>query len=104
MATRYDIVVPKKYEKNGEEKTSWKNVGTLVRFPATEEKEEGYIMELNMYPDVTFKIFKQKEKEEQKQQEESRALKSGYMKNDTGEADEEYSKLGGEVAPEDIPW
>lgn len=62
--TRYDIVVPKKYTKDGEEKTAWKNVGTLVRFPATEEKEEGYIMELSMFPETTFKVFKQKSKEE----------------------------------------
>lgn len=68
MAKRYDIVVPKKYTKDGEEKTAWKNVGTLVRFPATEEKEEGYIMELNMYPDVTFKVFEQKPKEDRPQQ------------------------------------
>lgn len=64
MAKRYDIVVPKKYDKQGEEKTSWKNVGTLVRFPATEDKAEGYILELNMFPDVTFKVFEQKPKEE----------------------------------------
>ncbi len=60
MAKRYDIVIPKKYEKDGEEKTAWKNVGTLVRFPATEEKQEGYILELNMFPDTTFKVFEQK--------------------------------------------
>ena len=63
MATRYDIVVPKKYTKDGVEKTAWKNVGTLVHFPATEDKEEGYIMEMSMFPDTTFKVFKQKPKE-----------------------------------------
>ena len=64
MAKRYDIVVPRKYEKDGEEKTAWKNVGTLVRFPATEEKSEGYILELNMFPGTTFKVFEQKPKED----------------------------------------
>jgi hypothetical protein len=67
MAKRYDIVIPKKYDKNGEEKTAWKNVGTLVRFPATEDKPEGYILELNMFPDTTFKVFEQKPKEEKKE-------------------------------------
>ncbi len=64
MATRYNIVVPKKYEKDGEEKTAWQNVGKLVRFPASGEKSEGYIMELNMFPNVTFKIFEEKPREE----------------------------------------
>lgn len=64
MAKRYNIVTPKKYEKDGEEKTAWKNVGTLVRFPATDEKSEGYILELNMFPDTTFKVFEEKPKED----------------------------------------
>jgi len=29
---RYNLCKPEKYEKNGEEKTAWKNVGTLVIF------------------------------------------------------------------------
>jgi hypothetical protein len=61
---RYDIVIPKKYEKNGEEKTAWKNVGTLVRFDATNDKPEGFVLELNMFPDTTFKVFEQKPREE----------------------------------------
>ncbi len=64
MATRYNISVPKKYEKDGEEKTSWKTVGTLVRFPATDTKTEGYILELHMYPHTTFKVFPEKPKED----------------------------------------
>lgn len=63
MAKRYNIVVPKKYNKDGEEKTAWKNVGTLVRFAPTEEKPEGYILELNMFPEVTFKVFEEKPKD-----------------------------------------
>lgn len=57
---KYDIVVPHKYTKDGEEKTAWKNVGTMVRFDATSEKPESFIIELNMYPDVDFKVFEQK--------------------------------------------
>lgn len=60
---RYDIVVPKKYERNGEEKTSWARVGTLVHFPATEEKPAGFILELSMFPTTPFKVFEQKPKD-----------------------------------------
>jgi len=47
-----------------EEKTKWLQVGPLVRFPATETKPEGYIMELNMFPALTLKVFVQKPKED----------------------------------------
>lgn len=60
---RYNITVPKKYNKNGEEKTSWNTVGTLVHFPPQNGKTEGFILELNMFPHTTFKVFEQKPKE-----------------------------------------
>jgi len=60
---RYNITVPKKYTKNGEEKTSWNRVGTLVKFEAKGEKPEGYILELNMFPDTKFAIFEDVPKE-----------------------------------------
>lgn len=60
MATkRYDVVVPKK-DPRDENKTWWKNVGSLVRFDATTERPEGFILELHMFPDTTFKVFEQK--------------------------------------------
>jgi len=59
MATRYNVTVPKKYTQNGEEKTQWNTVGTLVKFDATGDKPEGYKLELSMYPDTTFKVFEQ---------------------------------------------
>jgi len=61
---RFDVVVPKKYTKDGEEKTAWKNVGTLVKFDATGDKPESFILELNMYPGTDFKVFEQKPREE----------------------------------------
>ena len=63
MAKRFDIVVPHKYTKDGEEKTAWKNVGTLVKFEATSEKPESFILEMNMYPNTSFKVFEQKTRE-----------------------------------------
>jgi hypothetical protein len=60
---KYNVSVPKKYTKNGEEKTAWKNVGTLVRFEATDTKPEGFILELNMFPETKFGVFEDKPRE-----------------------------------------
>ena len=60
MAKRFDVVVPHKYTKDGEEKTAWKNVGTLVKFDATGDKTESFILEMNMFPETAFKVFEQK--------------------------------------------
>jgi hypothetical protein len=54
---RYNVTVPKKYTKDGEEKTSWNRVGTLVKFEAKDGKPESFILELNMYPDTKFAVF-----------------------------------------------
>jgi hypothetical protein len=61
---RYNISVPKKYEKDGETKTAWGNVGKLVYFPATKDKEEGFILELSMFPDTKFGVFPDKPRED----------------------------------------
>lgn len=82
---RFDIVVPNKYTKNGEEKTAWKNVGTLVKFDATNEKPESYILELNMFPNTPFKVFEQKPKEDK-----SESVLPEYKDS--------------EIKPEDLPW
>lgn len=60
---RFNICVPKEYEKNGEKKTAWNRVGTLVEFDATETKPKGFIMELNMFPDTKFALFADEPKE-----------------------------------------
>ena len=62
---RFNITVPKKYTKNGEEKTAWNRVGSLVYFPKTETKPAGFALELNMFPDTKFALFKDEPKEEQ---------------------------------------
>jgi hypothetical protein len=58
---RYDVIVPKN-DAHDPNKTYWKQVGTLVKFEATQEKPEGFILELHMFPDTTFKVFEQKPK------------------------------------------
>lgn len=65
---RFNITCPKKYTKNGEEKTSWNRVGSLVRFEATNDKPEGYILELNMFPDTKFAVFEDKPRDEVKEE------------------------------------
>ena len=64
MAKRYNVTVGKKYIKDGEEKKTWKNVGTLVRFEATPEKAESFLLELNMFPETKFSIFEDKPKDD----------------------------------------
>lgn len=62
--TRYNISVPREYEKNGETKTAWSNVGKLIRFDATDTKPEGFVVELFMFPNTKFMVFEEKPKEE----------------------------------------
>ena len=61
----YNISVPRKYTKDGEEKTFWANVGKLIKFDAREDKPEGYVLELNMFPDTKFGVFEDKPREPQ---------------------------------------
>lgn len=61
---RYNITTPKKYEKNGEEQTQWLQVGSLTHFPATEEKEEGFRLELNMFPHLKLYVFPFKKRDD----------------------------------------
>jgi hypothetical protein len=61
---RYNVSVPHPYEKDGEKKTAWKGVGTLVRFDATQDKPEGFILELNMFPGVKFGVFEQRDRDD----------------------------------------
>lgn len=62
---RFNISVPKKYTKDGEEKTTWRNVGKLVYFPKTETKDAGFVLELDMFPDTHFGVFAEKPREEE---------------------------------------
>lgn len=60
---RFNVSVPKKYLKDGEEKTAWNTVGKLVKFEATADKPEGFVLELSMFPDVKFGVFEEKPRE-----------------------------------------
>jgi len=54
---RYNVTVPKKFIKDGVEKTAWNRVGTLVKFDAKDGKPESYILELSMFPETKFGVF-----------------------------------------------
>lgn len=88
---KFNITAPRKYQSNGEEKTFWANVGTLVKFEATPEKPEGYILELNMFPDTKFMVFEAKERERQEVE------KQESPKETSQEVEEE-------INPDDIPF
>jgi hypothetical protein len=62
--TRFNISTPKKWiDKSGNEKTQWLNVGTMVFFEPTDQKDGSFLIELNMFPNVRFQAFEQKPKE-----------------------------------------
>lgn len=56
MTKRFNVVTKKTYTKNGVENSSWNNVGSLVAF------DDGYALELSMFPDTKFYVFEQKDK------------------------------------------
>ena len=92
---KFNIVTKKTYkDRNGQDKAQWNSVGSLVYFPATQDKREGYKLELNMHPNTAFYIFEQKPKEER------RGVSSGYMKG--GEAGSE--PMLDDINPGEIPF
>ena len=59
---KFNIVRPRKYEVNGEEKTQWLQVGKIIQF------DDGNLMlELNHTSEV-YKVFEEKPKEEKQEQ------------------------------------
>lgn len=63
MVKIYNVSVPRKYTKDGEEKSMWNNVGKLVVFKS-EEGIVSYKLELSMFPETKFGVFEQKPKVE----------------------------------------
>jgi hypothetical protein len=60
---RYNITVPKKYsDKQGNERTQWNTVGSLIYFEANGEKSEGFKLELPIFGNTQFYVFEQKPK------------------------------------------
>ena len=59
---RYNICVKKTYKKDGQEKSTWPQVGTLVYFEANGQNKEGYKIELPMFGETVFYVFEQTER------------------------------------------
>lgn len=95
---RYNITTSKTYTKNNEEKKSYPPVGSLVRFDATSEKPESFILELNMFPNVKFYVFEEKPREGTTPQGESKAL------NELPTVQVEGVDTGAAPATGDIPF
>lgn len=60
---RFNVVTAKLYEKDGEQKKAWRNVGQLVVWPANGNKPQSFQLELNMFANEKFYIFPAKERE-----------------------------------------
>ena len=89
---RFNIVTKKTYKgRNGEDKNQWNQVGSLVCFPATQDKPEGYALELNMFPDVKFYVFEQKPRDDR-------------QGGGTRDPNVEYAEQGSQVVGEQEPW
>ena len=63
---RFNIAKPEKYTKDGQEKTHWHNIGSIVEFT----KDDGSISRIMEIPAISLKgnIFEQKPREDQNNQ------------------------------------
>jgi hypothetical protein len=60
----YNICVKKVYQKDGQEKVFWPNVGSLTYFPPYQDpdKPAGFKLELPIFGDTQFFVFERKPK------------------------------------------
>lgn len=60
---KFNVCVKKTYTtKDGQEKTAWPRVGSIIIFPASGGKDEGGYLELDMFPETKYHVFTFKEK------------------------------------------
>jgi hypothetical protein len=104
---RYNITVPKRYnDKQGNEKTQWNTVGSLIYFEANGEKSEGFKLELPIFGNTQFYVFEQKPKTASNGGQNYETTNTSH--NDQNEPTEAISGSTGdsidEINPEDIPF
>lgn len=58
MSKIFNIMSAEEYQKDGETKTSWNQVGKLV------QHDKGMFIKLNILPNQTFQVFEPKPKEQ----------------------------------------
>ena len=77
MIKKFNVTTKRIYKtKSGEEKASWNNVGTLTAF------EDGYGLELSMFPDTKFYLFDKEKKDTVTKTEQNDLAKHDAQSND----------------------
>lgn len=99
---KYNITAPKQYEKNGEIKTTYPQVGKLIVWEASGDKRESATIELFMFPGVTYKAFLDEPRENQN----SRAGGGNGFKQNVpqGEESQDIEYPEEEINLDDIPF
>jgi hypothetical protein len=64
---KYNITTVGTYQKDGQEKKTYPQVGKLIHFEAGNGKEESFVLELNMFPNTKFCVFPDTLKDQTKQ-------------------------------------
>lgn len=58
---RFTMTTKRVYEGRDKQKVQqWPQVGMLTQLPATQNREESFILELHMFPETKFYLFEQK--------------------------------------------
>lgn len=76
---RFNICTRKTYQKGDEEKVQWPQVGKMVYFPANGDKNEGYKLEMNMFPTTQFFVFEETDRGQKPRQQEVIAEPEGEI-------------------------
>lgn len=79
MIKRFNVVTKKTYKKDGVDKTAWNNVGSLVAF------EDGYALELSMFPETKFYVFDTEKKDSVTKSEQKELAKHDEQNSDGNE-------------------
>ena len=100
---RYNITTVRTYEKDGQEKKTYPQIGKLIHFPAGNGKDESFIIELSMYPNTRFCVFPDQPRDQRDapRQRSAPAQSSGEpIDPDTIE----YPSDVDDINPDDIPF
>lgn len=98
---RYNITAPKQYEKDGQVKTTYPQVGKAILWEANGDKKESMTIELFMYPGVTFKAFPDEPRDNQGG---GRASNGFHQNVEQGAENQEVPSGEEEIDINDIPF
>lgn len=93
---RYNITAPKQYEKDGQVKTTYPQIGKAILWEANGDKKESLTIELFMFPGVTFKAFPDEPRDG------NGGGRSGGFQQNVAKPDGEVDALAGEFPDEEI--